>query len=126
MLSFLILITGKGQSRVVTKTVPNDSFFNFFSPPDPNTFENKEEDEVDDLTIQLESDINRAEFIRDRLIPKAVLYFTGDIIDDDEDDDVDMGEDEDETDDSDGGDDYNPQRDVSLIHWIISLLSLNI
>jgi nucleosome assembly protein 1-like 1 len=86
----------------------------------------QEEDEVDDLTIQLESDINRAEFIRDRLIPKAVLYFTGDIIDDDEDDDVDMGEDEDETDDSDGGDDYNPQRDVSLIHWIISLLSLNI
>lgn len=25
---------GRGTVRTVTKTVPNDSFFNFFSPPD--------------------------------------------------------------------------------------------
>lgn len=27
-------IEGKNQSRTITKTVPNDSFFTFFSPPD--------------------------------------------------------------------------------------------
>lgn len=40
---------------------------------------------MDDLSLQLDNDINRAEFIRDRLIPKAVLYYTGDILDDEDD-----------------------------------------
>ena len=38
MFPLLYLSSGKGQSRVVTKTVPNESFFNFFSPPDREYF----------------------------------------------------------------------------------------
>ncbi len=34
ILSSLIFLIGKNQSRTITKTVPNESFFSFFSPPD--------------------------------------------------------------------------------------------
>ena len=47
-------------------------------------------EEVEELALQLDEDIGRAEFLRDRLIPKAVLFFTGEALkdEDDEDDDV--------------------------------------
>ena len=32
--ALFIIVAGRGQARTVTKTVPNESFFNFFSPPD--------------------------------------------------------------------------------------------
>lgn len=105
---------GKGQSRVITKTVPNESFFNFFCPPDPDTFGSKDEEEAEELALQLDGDITRAEFLRDRLIPKAVLFFTGDALDDEDDEDDDMGleDDDDDNDESDPDDDYNPQSDL--------------
>uniref|UniRef100_A0A673JF64 Nucleosome assembly protein 1-like 1 n=1 Tax=Sinocyclocheilus rhinocerous TaxID=307959 RepID=A0A673JF64_9TELE len=58
---------GRGTTRTVTKTVPNDSFFNFFSPPEAADFE-------------------IGHFIRERIVPRAVLYFTGEAIEDDDDD----------------------------------------
>jgi len=27
------IVIGRGQTRTITKTVPNESFFNFFDPP---------------------------------------------------------------------------------------------
>ena len=49
-----------------------------------------DEDE-EEVAMLLESDFSRAEFLRDRLIPKAVLYFTGEAVDeDDENDEVRM------------------------------------
>lgn len=44
--------------------------------------EREEEEEVSQL---LSDDYARAEFIRDRLVPKAVLFFTGEIMDDEDD-----------------------------------------
>ena len=41
-----------------------------------------EEEEVSQL---LSDDYARAEFIRDRLVPKAVLFFTGEIVDEEDD-----------------------------------------
>ena len=41
-----------------------------------------EEEEVSQL---LSDDYARAEFIRDRLVPKAVLFFTGEIADEEDD-----------------------------------------
>merc|ERR1712048_1089596 len=90
----------KGQSRVVTKTVKNDSFFNFFSPPEVP--EGEEEDDEDIQTL-LEADFEMGHFIRDQLIPRAVLYFTGEA--DDEDDDYDDDDDDLE---SDEDPDYQP------------------
>jgi len=31
---FVCAIAGRGQTRTVTKTVPNESFFTFFDPPE--------------------------------------------------------------------------------------------
>lgn len=44
--------------------------------------EGQDEDEVSQM---LSDDFARAEFIRDRLVPKAVLFFTGEIMDEEED-----------------------------------------
>merc|ERR1712027_289463 len=81
----------KGNVRTVTKQVKNDSFFNFFDPPplpeDP-------EAEVDAETQELlTSDFEIGHYIRERIIPRAVLFFTGEAL---EEDDFDEEEDEDE------------------------------
>ena len=39
------------------------------------------------MALELESDFGRAEFLRDRLIPKAVLYFTGEALEEDDEND---------------------------------------
>uniref|UniRef100_H2RPU0 Nucleosome assembly protein 1-like 1 n=1 Tax=Takifugu rubripes TaxID=31033 RepID=H2RPU0_TAKRU len=80
---------GRGTVRTVTKTVPNDSFFNFFTPPEVP--ENGELDE--DSEAVLAADFEIGHFIRERIVPRAVLYFTGEAIEDD-DDDVSEGEEE--------------------------------
>uniref|UniRef100_A0AAX7V913 Nucleosome assembly protein 1-like 1 n=1 Tax=Astatotilapia calliptera TaxID=8154 RepID=A0AAX7V913_ASTCA len=77
---------GRGTVRTVTKTVPNDSFFNFFTPPEVP--ENGELDE--DSEAILAADFEIGHFIRERIVPRAVLYFTGEAIEDD-DDDVSVG-----------------------------------
>uniref|UniRef100_A0A673KEA5 Nucleosome assembly protein 1-like 4a n=1 Tax=Sinocyclocheilus rhinocerous TaxID=307959 RepID=A0A673KEA5_9TELE len=76
---------GRGTVRTVTKEVPQDSFFNFFNP-------------VKDLDFTLATDFEIGHFFRERVIPKAVLYFTGEALEDDESDLDDEGEEEDEGD----------------------------
>ncbi len=63
----------KGSVRTVTKTVKNDSFFNFFDPP-PVTEEEEMDEETQDL---LTSDFEIGHYIRERVVPRAVLFFTG-------------------------------------------------
>ena len=47
------------------------------------------ESEEEEARAQALSDnFNRAEFIRDRLVPRAVLFFTGEAIEEDDDDEV--------------------------------------
>lgn len=88
----------RGALRTIVKQVPNDSFFNFFNPPEVP--EDKEEIDEDSQGI-LATDFEIGHFLRARIIPKAVLYYTGDVIDDeDEDDDSFDGEEEEEEDES--------------------------
>ncbi|XP_041440893.1 nucleosome assembly protein 1-like 1-B isoform X4 [Xenopus laevis] len=82
---------GRGTVRTVTKTVPNDSFFNFFSPPEVP--ENGELD--DDAEAILTADFEIGHFLRERIIPRSVLYFTGEAIEDDDDDEGEEEADED-------------------------------
>lgn len=95
---------GGSQVRFVTKTVRTDSFFNFFDPPDVDI-----EEELDDETEELlAADFEIGDFFRQRLIPKAVLFFTGEAIDfDDSDDEEYSDEDEYEDEDEDEDDDKN-------------------
>jgi nucleosome assembly protein 1-like 1 len=107
------------QTRIVKKTVPTQSFFNFFSPPTPPSEE--DDDAASDIEERLELDYQLGEDIKEKLIPRAIDWFTGEALqfeeldeddfeegdfddeDDEDDDDLshDDDEDEDESDDDD-------------------------
>lgn len=100
----------KGNVRTITKQVKADSFFNFFDPPgvpfDPNT-------EVDDDTQAfLTADFEIGHYIRERIVPRAVLYFTGEALEEDSDFDEEESDDEDDDDDDGSGSDADPDFDA--------------
>lgn len=92
---------GRGTKRTVMKTMQNDSFFNFFTPPQVEEDEEPEEETEALLT----ADFEIGHFFRESIIPRAVLYFTGEALEDDDDDDDFGHEDDDENDDDDADDD---------------------
>jgi len=64
------------QTRIVKKTVPVESFFNFFKPP--TVPEDDDADDVaSDIDERLELDYQIGEDIKEKLIPRAVDWFTG-------------------------------------------------
>lgn len=101
---------GRGTTRTITKTVQNDSFFNFFNPP---TVPEDESEMDEDLEALLAADFEIGHFIRERIVPRAVLYFTGEALENDDDfDEEEEGEEEGEYD-EDADPDYVPQNDGS-------------
>jgi nucleosome assembly protein 1-like 1 len=107
---------GSKNAKPITKTENCESFFNFFSPPQvPEDDDDIDEDTAEELQNQMEQDYDIGSTIRDKIIPHAVSWFTGeaavegdefeDIEDDDEDD-----EDEDEEDDDDEEDDEEEEE----------------
>ncbi|XDA87927.1 hypothetical protein R6Z07F_017608 [Ovis aries] len=72
---------GRGTVRTITKQVPNDSFFNFFSPLRASG-DGESLDEDSEFTLA--SDFEIGHFFRERIVPRAVLYFTGEAIEDDD------------------------------------------
>lgn len=70
---------GKGLVRTVTKEEPCDSFFNFFNPPQfpDDDEEDKEEEEEDDIEEKLEHDYEIGRIIKDRIVPSAIDWYTG-------------------------------------------------
>nr|CAD2148353.1 unnamed protein product [Meloidogyne enterolobii] len=91
---------GPSAGKFVTKTVKNESFFNFF--------ENVEQALDDDLEKEdeekIRDDFETGQIIRDQVVSRAVLFFTGEATDDmdDFDDEEDDEDDEDGEDDNDG------------------------
>ncbi|KAG8933024.1 hypothetical protein FRC03_008643 [Tulasnella sp. 419] len=85
------------RTRVIqrVKTVP--SFFRFFSPPAPPKMEDLATGDVDEGELtqtqeQLELDYQIGEDLKDKIIPRAIDYYTGKALEydvDDEDDDED-------------------------------------
>jgi len=99
----------KGNVRTITKQVKNDSFFNFFDPPpipdDPNA---DIDPETQDL---LTADFEIGHYIRDRIIPRAVLFFTGEALEEDEFDDEDEEEEDGEEGEEEEDDpDFDPSK----------------
>ncbi|EHL01698.1 NAP-like protein [Glarea lozoyensis ATCC 20868] len=107
------------QTRVVKKTVPTESFFNFFSPPKAPT-EEDDDDAASDIEERLELDYQLGEDIKEKLIPRAIDWFTGEALqfeeldddeldendfEDDDDDDEDESEDHDDEEESEDDDD---------------------
>lgn len=97
-----------GTIRIVTKEEKQDSFFNFFESPSEDGYrpsfkaimknggaDKDEDEEIDEETEDLfEADFEIGHFFKEFLIPKAVLYFTGELIDENEDYDDEEEEDE--------------------------------
>uniref|UniRef100_A0A182U8N7 Nucleosome assembly protein 1-like 1 n=1 Tax=Anopheles melas TaxID=34690 RepID=A0A182U8N7_9DIPT len=99
----------RNATRMVMKTQPTESFFNFFSPPRV-----QEDDTIDPETqFLIGRDFEVGHFLRARIIPKAVLYYTGEVVDDDDDEDDEEEEEEEEDDDEDmeDGDDEEDEED---------------
>ncbi|CAG8727700.1 35397_t:CDS:2, partial [Racocetra persica] len=59
------------KTRVVRTTVPAASFFQFFNPPPPDC-----EEDDDDLDSRLELDYQIGEDIKEKLIPRAIDWYT--------------------------------------------------
>ncbi|OXB63560.1 hypothetical protein ASZ78_008836, partial [Callipepla squamata] len=72
---------GRGTVRTITKQVPNDSFFNFFNPIKVSG-DGESLDEDSEFTLAADFEIGH--FFRERIVPRAVLYFTGEAIEDDD------------------------------------------
>jgi len=71
--------TGKnlGQTRTTTQQVRSDSFFHFFQPPKMPSLETADEEEVMRLEQAFDEDYDVAQAFRSHIIPKAVLWFAG-------------------------------------------------
>ncbi|EHA22474.1 hypothetical protein ASPNIDRAFT_192770 [Aspergillus niger ATCC 1015] len=104
------------QTRIVKITVPTESFFNFFSPPQPPT--DDDDTVATDIEERLELDYQLGEDIKEKLIPRAIDWFTGEALqfeelgDDMDADEYDEEDDEDEDeDDEDDDDERRSDRD---------------
>ncbi|KAG7162464.1 nucleosome assembly protein 1-like 1 isoform X2 [Homarus americanus] len=100
----------RGAVRTITKTVQNDSFFNFFNPPPVP--EDPDEEMDDDTQALLTADFEIGHYIRERIVPRAILFYTGEALDD-EDFEEEEGEEGEEGDDEEEEDDpdYDPTKD---------------
>ncbi|XP_057252079.1 nucleosome assembly protein 1;4 isoform X2 [Beta vulgaris subsp. vulgaris] len=117
---------GSKNAKPITKTESCESFFNFFNPPQvPDDDDDLDEDAAEELQNLMEQDYEIGSTIRDKIIPHAVSWFTGeavqgdefdDIDDDDDDDDEgdDDDDDEEEDDDDDEEDDEDDEDDVEV------------
>ena len=69
----------KGQVRTVTSTLPQPSFFHYFSQPLPEEEEDEDEEPKDDedeekIKLNMEEDYDIGHTIRTAIIPQAVLW----------------------------------------------------
>eukprot|EP01114_Cavostelium_apophysatum_P012661 TRINITY_DN288_c0_g1_i5.p3 TRINITY_DN288_c0_g1~~TRINITY_DN288_c0_g1_i5.p3 ORF type:complete len:407 (-),score=169.52 TRINITY_DN288_c0_g1_i5:33-1253(-) len=108
----------KGQVKTITVEEPCESFFNFFSPPDEETFLDEDGEGEEELQALLEEDYEIGLMLKTMLIPNAINWFTGDVdleafggfADDEDGDDDEEGEGgEDEEYDSEEDDDFDPK-----------------
>ncbi|CAO2197877.1 unnamed protein product [Urochloa humidicola] len=90
---------GSKDTKPIIKTEDCESFFNFFNPPQvPDDDEEIDEDMAEQLQDQMEQDYDIGSTIRDKIIPHAVSWFTGEAQDDDYDDTI-LEDDENNSDD---------------------------
>ncbi|KVH02507.1 Nucleosome assembly protein (NAP) [Cynara cardunculus var. scolymus] len=103
----------------ITKTEDCESFFNFFNPPQiPDDEEDIDEDIAELLQSQMEHDYDIGSTIRDKIIPHAVSWFTGEaaqndeyeIEDDEDDEDADEDDEDAEEDEDDDEDNVNNKK----------------
>ncbi|KAG6428887.1 hypothetical protein SASPL_106926 [Salvia splendens] len=69
---------GAKNAKPIIKTEKCESFFNFFSPPEvPDEDDDIDDDKAEELQNLMEQDYDIGSTIRDKIIPHAVSWFTG-------------------------------------------------
>jgi nucleosome assembly protein 1-like 1 len=121
----------KQPPKIITKEEKQDSFFNFFETPKApvkgdegkqvarksESGEEGDDEEAHDQELYLIADFEIGQYLKEKIIPKAILFFTGEGVDDefDEDDydeeDEDGEGDEDDEDEEDEDDDDDEEED---------------
>jgi nucleosome assembly protein 1-like 1 len=123
----------KGVPKIITKEEKQDSFFNFFTTIEKKPATNKspassgaedkavvavkgrhhadeeDEEEEDETELYRIADFEIGQYLREKIIPKAILYYTGEY--DGLEDDYDEYDDEDEDEDGDEDDDDEEDED---------------
>ncbi|GMQ08290.1 hypothetical protein CsSME_00052083 [Camellia sinensis var. sinensis] len=103
---------GSKNAKPITKTEKCESFFNFFSPPEvPEDEDDIDEDIAEELQNQMEQDYDIGSTIRDKIIPHAVSWFTGEAVEGDDLEDIDDDDDEDDNDDEEDDDEEDEDED---------------
>jgi nucleosome assembly protein 1-like 1 len=108
---------GAKNTKPVTKTEQCESFFNFFTPPQVPEDDDIDQDTAEQLQDSMEQDYDIGSTIRDKIIPHAVSWFTGDALageefeDDDDEGDEDDEDDEDEDEEDEDEDDEDDEDD---------------
>ncbi|VDN51505.1 unnamed protein product [Dracunculus medinensis] len=87
---------GNNAGKFISKVVKADSFFNFFDPVEINKDLGMGCELDDDEREMVEADFEIGQLFRDQVIPRAVLFYTGEIVDDGLLDQFEGEEDEDE------------------------------
>lgn len=108
---------GSKNTKPITKTEKCESFFNFFNPPQvPEDDEDIDDETAEDLQTQMEQDYDVGTTIRDKIIPHAVSWFTGEAVEDEDEEYEDEEDDEeDEEDDEDDEEDEDEDEDEGKI-----------
>ncbi|KAL0426882.1 UNVERIFIED_CONTAM: Nucleosome assembly protein 1 [Sesamum latifolium] len=107
---------GSKNAKPITKTEQCESFFNFFSPPQvPDEDDDIDEDAAEELQNLMEQDYDVGSTIRDKIIPHAVSWFTGEAAQDEygdiEDDDDELDEEDEDDDEEDEEEDEEDDDD---------------
>mmetsp|Transcript_53497 Transcript_53497/g.88869 ORF Transcript_53497/g.88869 Transcript_53497/m.88869 type:complete len:376 (+) Transcript_53497:90-1217(+) len=99
---------GRKPAKTITKMEPCDSFFNFFNPPEvPDAGESLDEKDEEELQNALEMDYDLGTLFKERIVPHAIKWYTGEALKDEdyEEDDEEDEEDEEDDDDEEADDD---------------------
>ncbi|OMJ24609.1 putative nucleosome assembly protein [Smittium culicis] len=104
------------KTRIVKKTVPTESFFNFFETiPIPSDEDDSEE--AEEARERLEADYELGEEIKEKIVPRAIDWFTGKALEyedyNDEEFDDDLYDEEDEDDEDDDDDEEDDDENLS-------------
>ncbi|CAG8460216.1 12934_t:CDS:2 [Ambispora leptoticha] len=68
---------GTHKTRIIKTSVPAETFFRFFYPPTVPENDDEDDDDNDNLDERLEHDYQIGEDIKEKLIPRAIDWYTG-------------------------------------------------
>lgn len=98
----------RASPKYVTSVEEQESFFNFFDPPQVKEYY---EDQSEEIMTEIEADFTLGEIIKEKLVPRGVLYFTGEAMDELSESEGDGADESDAADEGGHGNEYDSAND---------------